>query len=123
MGLVNRSILSRIVIIVAALLLAAAATAQIEGPPPSAPAISNGNYTVSWNLYYLQESTDGINWQVISSFANAPAFMEFSKPPGTYYYRTSYVVGFPVYMSVISEPVRVQVTEAGIGEASGVLTF
>ena len=111
MCLYYRSMLSRFILIVTVLLLSGVASAQqIEGVPPSAPATSSGVYTVSWELYYLQESSDGVNWRTVSNFASQPSIMEFSKPSGTYYYRTFYFVGYPVYITIVSPPIEVRVT-------------
>ncbi len=125
MRLVHRLSLARVVVTLMLLLPAGASMAQVQGAPPVISPIGAGTYSVSWGLYYLQESTDGVNWQIVSDFASAPASLLFSKLPGTYYYRTYYAVGFPIFTSVISEAVPVTVTAAGsvVLEQDTVLVF
>ena len=121
----SRMVVTRFIVSLLLLLPATASLAQVQGSPPVISPIGSGSYNVSWGLYYLQESTDGVNWTIVSEFASAPTSMLFSKLPGTYYYRTYYAVGFPLFTSVISDPVQVTVTSGGsvVQEPDTVLVF
>ena len=55
---------------------------------PTVPASSNGNYTVTWNTYYmfLEEKVGSGSWTVVTQ--DAPGTKTFSnKPAGSYSYR------------------------------------
>ena len=73
---------------------------------PSVPASSNGNYTVTWNTYYmwLEEKAGSGSWTMVTQ--DAPGTKTFSnKPAGTYSYRAVHLSFYPYmqfYYSAVS---------------------
>ena len=78
------NIVTRLTAVITLLLLPLVVQAQA----PTVPASSNGNYTVTWNTYYmwLEEKAGSGSWTMVTQ--DAPGTKTFSnKSAGTYSYR------------------------------------
>ena len=81
------------------LLVLLAYSALAAANAPSVPTSSNGNYTVTWNTYYmfLEEKVGSGGWTMVTQ--DAPGTKTFSnKPAGSYSYRAVHISFYP-YMN------------------------
>ena len=90
------NIVTRLTAVITLLLLPLVVQAQA----PTVPASSNGNYTVTWNTYYmwLEEKAGSGSWTMVTQ--DAPGTKTFSnKSAGTYSYRGVHLTFYP-YMQM-----------------------